>query len=525
MSFSDAVEMLAGMAGLPMPQITEEIIRNEKKKATLYDVMDAARNWFVQNLKASMGREALAYLQRRGLGEAAISKFQIGYAPDIRTGLKKHFESLGIEERLAIDAGLLIKTDGGDSYDRFRGRVIFPIIDVKNRVIAFGGRIIGEGQPKYLNSPETEIFKKGHVLYNENNARRLAFKTGRLVVAEGYMDVIAMDNAGIKSAVAPLGTAITDTHIKRLWSLASEPVVCLDGDSAGKKAMVRAAHLCLPVLEPGFTLKFALLPEKLDPDDFVKKYGVEPLRQILRNAMPLSEALWQSELAKNNAKTPEDKADLEKRLEDLLKMVKNSTLAKHYRDYFKQQLWELNANKNFKGKKSQKTTLNFLPSSPAINLNTPEGCEHALVIIILSHPELLSNSEVYEEFSGIELRSDRLEEIHAAILEIGHNEDISDKKLLEALEKAGLSSNIRYLEGVKGELLLENFTKGDSNSALLSWKYLISLYNLLVLKLEYQIVEQEVSEDSEQMAAELRRQVTDLQKEIMRMELAFGDDK
>jgi DNA primase len=342
--FPEAVKTLADMAGMPMPEVSKEVVQRQKQAQSLYDIMETACGFFEDNMKNS--KAAVDYINSRGLKPESVAKFKIGYAPDDKLALKKHLESKGVTIKQMLDLGLLTKNDRGDIYDKFRGRVMFPIVDIKNRVVAFGGRILGDGKPKYLNSPETVLFKKGEMLYNENNARKLAFKTGKVVVAEGYMDVIALDAVGIKTAMAPLGTAITNMQLRRLWNMANEPVICLDGDAAGKRAMDRAANLCLPMLEPGYTLKFAVLHSGMDPDDYIKKYGVANMRKVLQNAKTLSEVVWEEQSAKKSIKTPEQKAELEKRLNDIAEKIENETVAKYYKDFFKSKLWEF-----YRGKK------------------------------------------------------------------------------------------------------------------------------------------------------------------------------
>jgi DNA primase len=249
--FPEAVERLAGEAGLEMPRQTPAERARAEVENTLQDVVEAACAWYEAQLRAPAGSAGLAYLRNRGLDEATIAGFRLGFAPDGRAALKSALLQKGFKEDLLLQAGLLVRPDDGrESFDFFRGRVMFPIADRRGRVIAFGGRVMGDGQPKYLNSRDTPLFDKGRTLYALDKARAGVAKAAELIVAEGYMDVIALHAAGFAGAVAPLGTALTEAQIEALWKLAPEPIVCLDGDAAGQRAALRAAERALPMLKP-----------------------------------------------------------------------------------------------------------------------------------------------------------------------------------------------------------------------------------------------------------------------------------
>ena len=261
LSFPESVERLAREAGLALPVSSPEERQRAERQSTLVTAMETAAAWYQEQLGASAGRGALDYLRRRGLAEGTIARFRLGYAPEGRTALRDALTRAGVSIELAQEAGLVGKGEDGALFDRMRGRVIFPIADRRGRVIAFGGRILGEGQPKYLNSPETPLFHKGRTLYGLGQALRPAKDAGEVVVAEGYMDVIALSQAGFPQAVAPLGTALTEEQIAELWRLVPEPTLCFDGDTAGERAAARAADRALPLLKPGQSLRFAMLPE------------------------------------------------------------------------------------------------------------------------------------------------------------------------------------------------------------------------------------------------------------------------
>ncbi|MDR3440639.1 DNA primase [Telmatospirillum sp.] len=341
LSFPEAVERLAAEAGLDVPvQAPEERVR-AKQAASLYDVMDKACAFFERELHGTVGRAGLEYLRRRGLSDETIARFRLGFSPDARTALKTALRQAGLPESLAIEAGLLIVPEGGgESYDRFRGRVMFPITDRRGRIIAFGGRILSDGQPKYLNSPDTPLFHKGSVLYGLAQAREPAAQAGTVIVCEGYMDVIALCRAGFGHAVAPLGTAITEQQIELLWRMADEPIICLDGDAAGQRAAGKAALRALPLLKPGYSLRFAAVPAPEDPDSLIAAEGPAAMQRVLDQARPLSEVLWQQELAGHAIDTPERRAALEHDLMEKVSLIADKAVQDQYRSYFRSLLWE-----------------------------------------------------------------------------------------------------------------------------------------------------------------------------------------
>ena len=299
------------MSGMQVPASSPEERQREEQRATLHSTLEAAAAWFEAQLRAGVGRPGLDYFKRRGLQDETIARFRLGYAPDSRSALKDALAKAGVSEALMLDAGLIIRPeDGRPTYDRFRGRVMFPIADRRGRVIAFGGRILDQGEPKYLNSPETPLFHKGRTLYGQAQAARAARESGEIVVCEGYMDVIALAEAGFAGAVAPLGTALTEGQIAELWRLVPEPILCFDGDAAGQRAAARAVERALPLLQPGKSLRFAVLPPGEDPDSLIRARGPEAMRELLGEARPLIDLLWDQELAQGPTDTPERRAGL-----------------------------------------------------------------------------------------------------------------------------------------------------------------------------------------------------------------------
>src|ERR1700761_6455004 len=332
-SFPEAVERLASMAGMPLPIATPDAARHEQRRKTLYDVMELAAKFFADTLASRNGAKARGYLADRAILPQTQLQFRIGYAPGERFALKEYLGAQGIPVDDMVETGLLI---GGDDipvpYDRFRDRVMFPITDVRGRVIAFGGRAMEKDvAAKYLNSPETPLFHKGDNLYNLATARQAAHDGAQLIVVEGYVDVIAMVSSGFAGAVAPLGTALTENQLALLWRMADEPILCFDGDRAGQKAAYRAADLATPHLKPAKSLRIALLPEGQDPDDLARSGGRAAIEEVIAASRPLSEMLWTREIEGGTFTTTERRAALEARIGELTNSIQDEVVRRYYR--------------------------------------------------------------------------------------------------------------------------------------------------------------------------------------------------
>lgn len=341
--FMEAVEILAREAGMPVPKQDPRAQEKADKRTELSQVMEHAVQWFRLQLQTGQAAEARGYLDRRGLNKAALERWEIGFAPDAWQGLWDALKTKGVSDELILGAGLAKpSTKGGKPYDTFRGRIMFPIRDARGRAIAFGGRAMDpDDNAKYLNSPETELFDKGRSLYNMKDARVAAGKGMPLLVAEGYMDVIALHGAGFEAAVAPLGTAITENQLQMLWRISPEPIITLDGDKAGQNAALRLIDLALPLLEAGQSLRFAVMPEGLDPDDVLKTQGAGALQKLLDDAMPMVRLLWQRETEGRVFDSPERKAALDKALRQRIMLIKDPSIRSHYGQEIKDLRWQL----------------------------------------------------------------------------------------------------------------------------------------------------------------------------------------
>lgn len=520
LSFPEAVERLAREAGVDMPKPSPQAEAREAQSVTLRKITEASCEYFQKALGGPEGRDARAYLERRGLSEADIETFRLGYAPPGRHQLKEHLAAKGFSPEDMAASGMLIAGDDIPvSYDRFRNRLIFPIANLRGEVIAFGGRALGEDQqPKYLNSPETPLFHKGSVLFNAATARKAAHEQGRIIVAEGYMDVIAFARAGLPNAVAPLGTALTPEQLKLLWRMADEPVLCFDGDSAGVKAAHRAVETALPLLTPGKSLAFVFLPEGLDPDDLLREHGAQALEDVLRRARPLVEVLWLKEFGAGEWTTPEQRAQFETRLDALVQSITDRTVRQYYERDIRQRLRKAfggygsppaSANRRgpqgsyrngygaqqkakfnsrlsggFTGSKSgafppdrEPGPSESLINSSMIRISRSDLPRREVLIIttLLNHPWLLD--EVAEEAAALQFEADVLKRLRDGILTIYSHRNTLDKMTLHhQLEKLGYSGLLTQIEHAITHNSDRN-TQPDASQddVLLGWRHRLAL--------------------------------------------------
>ncbi len=330
--FMEAIEILAREAGMTMPARDPKAKEKADRLTQLAEVMEQAVRHFRLQLRTAAAAPARDYLARRGLSEAALERWEIGFAPPGWQGLRDHMKGKGVPDDLLIGAGLVRTSDKGrDPYDIFRNRIMFPIRDARGRTIAFGGRAMDPDDPaKYLNSPETDLFDKGRSLYNHGPAREAAGKGQPLLVAEGYMDVIALSEAGFGASVAPLGTAVTEDQLQLLWRIHPEPLVALDGDKAGIGAAIRLMDLALPLLSAGQSLRFAMMPPKQDPDDVIRAGGAAAMQKILDQAVPMVRLLWQRETEGRDFDSPERRAALDKSLREKIRLIRDDSIRRHY---------------------------------------------------------------------------------------------------------------------------------------------------------------------------------------------------
>jgi len=487
-SFPEAVERLAAMAGVALPKYSKEEAERDEKRRSLYDVMDLAAKFFEATLASRLGAKARGYLADRRIDGTTQLKFRMGYAPDNRYALKEHLGKQGVSVEDMLETGLLI---GGQDipvpYDRFRDRVMFPITDLRGRIIAFGGRALNPDAPaKYLNSPETTLFHKGHNLYNGAAARQATHDGAPLIVVEGYVDVIAMVTAGYPATVAPLGTALTEEQLGLLWKWADEPILCFDGDKAGQRAAHRGVDMALPRLKPGKSVRFALLPEGQDPDDLFKSGGREAIAEVLSSARGLADMLWVRETESTALDTPERRAALEARIRGIVRGIEDETVRRYYTDEFVERLRRLMAppaepnrfgGARYGGQPSQRRQQPgggrwqnsgfrpragsgkepLAPPSPKLSASTIvrgfrsaiPAREALLLITVVNHPWLLETHA--EEFAELELLNPDADQLRRAILDAGvehtDEESVASEHLRKVLADRGFGPLLARVGG------------------------------------------------------------------------------
>lgn len=471
LAFPEAVEKLASMAGVALPRLTEEAEAQDRRQKGLHEVMALAAAFFRAQLQSRAGGKARLYLEGRGLFQTTWDAFEIGYASPDRHALRDHLAGKGVGLEAMIEAGLLIAGDDIPvAYDRFRDRVMFPIADSRGRVIAFGGRALEKDVPaKYLNSPDTPLFQKGHVLYNHHLARKAAHDQGTVIAVEGYVDVIAMTMAGFPNTVAPLGTALTPEQLKLLWRMADEPILCFDGDGAGRRAAFRAVDTALPLIEAGKSVRFALLPEGQDPDDLARSGGQVSIARVLDAALPLADLLWSREVEAAPLDTPERRAALEKRLRERLAALGSEDVRRHYRADMERRVRELlgaqprggpggrgerRDQRGFRGRDERRPTgvpevlraSESLARSPLFSGAASVSPREALILMALvSHPELLA--EHAEMLAGLDLAHAESRRVRQALVDLdAARADGSELQAREALDQAGLTQDLARLE-------------------------------------------------------------------------------
>ncbi|HME86196.1 MAG TPA: DNA primase [Roseiarcus sp.] len=460
LSFPDAVERLATMAGVPMPRQSGAEAEQEKRRASLLDVLAMAARLFEDNLQQSIGAKARGYLSDRGLGSAAQQRFSLGFSSPERFALRDALAGQGVAVDQMIEAGLLVHGEGiAVHYDRFRERVMFPIHDRAGRVVAFGGRAMDPGATaKYLNSPETPLFHKGALLFNHHRARKAAHERGEIIVVEGYIDTIAMSEAGFANVVAPLGTALTPDQCALLWGMAPEPILCFDGDNAGRKAAFRAIETALPLIGAAKSLRFALLPEGQDPDDLLRAGGATAMADVLKGARTFADMLFQRESDGHEFNTPESRAALERRLTDAVSLIGDDILRRHYQADLRRRLAAFFGEERATGPRREgkprpfffeRRGAPFPPRDPRVGLaETPLPAQNKLsrkareparevmiLAIALGHPTLLEAH--WEELAALDFAGKRLAAFRDALIAAPSEALQSPEALAEALKAGG----------------------------------------------------------------------------------------
>ncbi len=457
LDFMSAVEALSADAGLQVPKLDPIQAQKAQRVKDLYDLMDEAANWFTAQLYARNNKDVLSYLEGRSMSRESLASFRVGYAPADRQALRTHLKAQGYNDSDMSEAGLLRKNDKSpEPYIFFRDRVMFPVSDRRGRVVAFGGRILPEHirpssndgftPPKYINSSDTPLFDKGRMIYNEQLARQAVRDNLPVIVTEGYMDVIACAQGGFKGAVAPMGTALTEDQITLLWAMIpgdeKVPILCFDGDNAGRKAAVRACERALPLLKPGCSLSFAFMPDGEDPDSLIKSGGNKAFQKILSNASSLLEFLWASHMGGRNFETPEARAGVVKALENQIKSITDRDVQYHYQALIRAKVSETffrrgGQNKGYKTGGFRKAIATIKPRSPVFR----DIYARALMAAIINHPFIYEDVE--EPFGQLALVGERLNSLRQNVISIlTHEPDLNRDSLCNHLISQGFEKEI-----------------------------------------------------------------------------------
>ncbi|MEI6984707.1 MAG: DNA primase [Rhodospirillaceae bacterium] len=441
LTFPEAVELLASQAGLQVPLAAPEDRKRFEREKSLHEVVEATTRWFELQLRAPWGAAALAYARQRGLDDETIAAFRLGYAPQSGGALPQALAREGYNTKDMLDAGVIkpSKDNNGPPYSFFRNRIIFPVSDRRGRVVAFGGRLIEGDGPKYINTGETPLFHKGQLLYGLSRARQAAAEGKAVIVVEGYMDVIALVRAGFPGAVAPLGTALTETQIGILWAMIPGreklPVLCFDGDNAGKRAAERAVERILPMLVPDQSARVAFLPSGEDPDSLIRTRGVAVFASVLAAARPLVDVLWEIESTGRSFDTPEAKAGLKATLDARVNQIADKTVQGFYRIEIRRRIGEAFTSKPVRMAPPPKSNKPWRPNRPDMPRPPPVAAiggpqqnrprapawvwQRTLLATLINHPQLLG--DYHEILAMTEMTGPGLDDLRHALIGCGHD--------------------------------------------------------------------------------------------------------
>lgn len=513
--YAEAIETLAREAGIALPEVSAETTRKIEAYKIQQDVVEAACQWFERQLHAARHVDAMAYVEKRGLSAGTIRQFRLGYAPDERTALHQHLSENGHSLQQQIAAGLVSKNDEGQVYDRFRGRLIFPIRNASGKVIALGGRILNNNNKnlaKYLNSPETDLFKKGEVLYNLDLAKKIARDKNMVVVMEGYMDVVSTAQSGVDYAVATLGTAVTPEHLRLLWQLAKEPVLCLDGDAAGARAMLRAAEIALPLITPGYSLRFAVMPKGEDPDTYIQKHGRESFEKLLAQSRRLSQVLWETLAPQYKLNLAEGRAALEGAFNKLAQQISDPTVKQHFTGFFKKQLWEATSSKKPQNKPRSSKVEQVVAQHHSASM---EMLTSRMLKTLVIFPELLERAQVEEFVSHVAIATPEMKMLRDAMLKLAHDRKSADTENFRILLKEEIADHW-CANFIQESLKLPYSGTLSANDAMVLWNETVSAYQIAHMQQELTRLQEQVGgvdEDGLKRLKELQDAIRTAQNE------------
>jgi DNA primase len=513
--FSEVINDFANQLGIALPKQDDYLV---KKNEGVQGVLQSSKDWFRQNLANIKFSKARSYFSDRSIREETVLFFELGFAPESRGLLSEHLRKMSFSNHDILAAGVAILDEAsGALIDRFRNRVIFPIYSDKKQIIGFGGRVMDASQPKYLNSPETEFFKKKETLYNLSAAKDEIRKSKEVYVVEGYMDVISMHQAGFTNVVATLGTALTSFHLLKLWKYVDTPTICMDGDQAGIEALYRSAVMSLELISEGKSLNFVLLPEGCDPDDIIREKGREALAQHLIQKVDLSELIWNFELSKLEKRTPESIALFEKNIFLLANRIQNNPVKTYYTKYFKDKIWqEFKVNK----KQSRNAPASISKNLHYHNISDNQGLsqENYIVAMIIHNPSIMADNNILDQFLNLSLQSSLCEKLREVILEFVNNNDInslSSDLLLEFIMK-------KNIDLPKLQMKFQAIEQADYVHV---WNIAVKKYLVNDIEKEYKKLVLAQDEESFNRAKILRDEIINLNNDIIELQSLIDSEE
>lgn len=517
LNFNESVRFLADLAGLKLPEQNVAIYKQEVKNKSIIELLSLTSVWFEKQLNLSKNNHALEYLLNRGLKDDEIKGFSLGYTPS--SGLISYLTKNGFSMNLMEEAGLVTKLPNREYSEKFKNRIIFPIKNQKNQVVGFGGRALdSETIPKYLNSPETSVFKKKNILYAADRAKPNCLKKNRVILVEGYLDAIFMHQVGFDETVASLGTAFGEAHVEMLKKLADEIIICFDNDDAGKKAMIRAAQVIFTYLDPGFHFKFCLLNGGKDPDEIIHNHGVKYLSSLIENSLGIADYIFEYEKKELKSKSPEATALFEYKIQEYVNKIKNPIVLAHFRSYFKNKLWNEMSYRSTKKTVKKPASFNLVPAYS--DLSKLKRLEYSIFAQILNNPEILKNKEIFEEINSIDILPPELEELREILLLCNENDNFNQDFLKNLLLEKKLDRLYEFLCGAESSFI-DHYIKREDENVKNIWFLTHKKYVLELHLEEYRNILLKVCNDDNiyEKAVALKKVIDELSNQIHNIEI------
>lgn len=524
LSYKDSAIKLAADYAIELPKLSKEQERLYEESDEILNILGLASEFFSSELT----KNTLYYLNKRNITAKLIDEFNIGFAPS-GGKLQKFFDAKSIPILNLVKAGLMGKREDGRIYEIFHDRIIFPIRNIYNKIIGFGGRVIGEGVPKYLNSPETIVFKKSETLYGENKANTAIYKKNYSILVEGYIDVIALHKAGFNEAVASLGTAVTENHIQKLWRAGDEIILCLDGDSAGVRASSRVINMILPLINHEKKVSFIKLPRGKDPDDLVAESGSDAFQKLIDRRIGLSEMIWDIEYIGKSYNTPESKASLENALDNYCRQITDTSLKLNYKRFFKDQIWQKLIKRQQKSKSIDDSNLGIVDSELAegYNYQDIERSEHALCSIVVNFPEIIRNEDVKNFLLTMNFRKRELSDFRDWFIEkLNENTDSSSSITKENIKESVKNTRFydTFLLLINSDNLYLNAFFNKTIDCNLLWEMWHKQYYLVSLKQECVTIMQSNFDDAFEKVTLYREEILKISKELAELKESFTNN-